>query len=94
MGAIPITELAKEKDVKIMVGCMSESAFGIAAAVHFSLGLSVDHMDLDSHLNYTKAIGVGLSTREGINYVSGKPGLGVEVNGFGDECQTILCRMG
>ncbi|WP_449462342.1 dipeptide epimerase [Tardisphaera miroshnichenkoae] len=82
--AIPIAELAKEEDMKVMVGCMSESAVGIAAAMHFSLALSVDYVDLDSHLNHSKAVADGLVTKDGMNYLSGKPGLGVEVNCFGD----------
>ncbi|MGC8631704.1 MAG: dipeptide epimerase [Thermoprotei archaeon] len=83
-GAIPIAELAKEEDMKIMVGCMSESEIGIAAAMHFSLGLSVDYLDLDSHLNHRDTIASGLSTNKGINGLSGMPGLGLEVKAFGD----------
>jgi len=76
-GAVPIAELAEEEDMKVMVGCMSESEVGIAAAMHFSLGLSVDYLDLDSHLNHREALATGLQTEGGVNRISGAPGLGI-----------------
>jgi len=82
-GAIPIAELAKEEDMKVMVGCNSESEVGIAAAMHFSLGLSVNYLDLDSHLNHSEVVAEGLSTRGGINQISDEPGLGLKVKAFG-----------
>ncbi|MGC8614916.1 MAG: dipeptide epimerase [Thermoprotei archaeon] len=81
-GGIPIAELAKEEDMKFMVGCMSESEVGIAAAMHFSLGLSADYLDLDSHLNHSEVIADGFSTKNGTNYLSGEPGFGVRVRSF------------
>ncbi len=49
--ALAITELAKAANLKLMIGCMSESSIGINQSVHFALGTGAfEFHDLDSHL--------------------------------------------
>ncbi|AEH50884.1 L-Ala-D/L-Glu epimerase [Pseudothermotoga thermarum] len=49
--ALAIVELAKAANLKLMIGCMSESSLGINQSVHFALGTGAfEFHDLDSHL--------------------------------------------
>ncbi|ABV32977.1 MULTISPECIES: L-Ala-D/L-Glu epimerase [Pseudothermotoga] len=49
--ALSIVELARSANLRLMIGCMSESSVGINQSVHFALGTGVfDFHDLDSHL--------------------------------------------
>lgn len=49
--ALSIVELARSANLKLMIGCMSESSVGINQSVHFALGTGAfDFHDLDSHL--------------------------------------------
>lgn len=49
--ALSIVELAKSANIRLMIGCMSESSVGINQSVHFALGTGAfDFCDLDSHL--------------------------------------------
>jgi len=49
--ALSIIELALSSNIKLMIGCMSESSVGINQSVHLACGRGVfDFCDLDSHL--------------------------------------------
>lgn len=51
LGAREIIRLARRARVRLMLGCMAESAVGLAPSVHLACGSGVFHyIDLDSHL--------------------------------------------
>ena len=71
-------DMARELDLKIMLGCMVESSVGITAAAHISP--LVDYADLDGHLL------IDNDPYDGVRIVNGRVviphgnGLGVELN--------------
>jgi L-Ala-D/L-Glu epimerase len=58
-----------------MLGCMVESALGIAPAAH--IASLVDYADLDGHLLLAEQPFSGLELRDGRVTPSAHPGLGV-----------------
>lgn len=51
LDAIAIVELAKTANIRLMIGCVSESSIGINQSVQFACGMGCfDFCDLDSHL--------------------------------------------
>jgi len=75
--AIRMASIARAAGMKIMVGCMIETKVGIAAGTHFALGIGADYADLDGYWDLTKQPYEGVEFRDGYNYVSDRPGLGV-----------------
>ncbi|MGC8619300.1 MAG: dipeptide epimerase [Thermoplasmata archaeon] len=76
--ALAIADLARAYDLKIMVGCMSETSLGIAASMHFALAIDADYVDLDSHFNLKEDIAENpIKNVFGMNYVNNDPGLGI-----------------
>lgn len=65
-----------------LVGCYSESALSIAAGLHFALsGSTIEFLDLDSHFTFPNDFAKdALGFESGLLVVSGRPGLGVEVD--------------
>lgn len=50
-GALEVMEIAKKNRIKLMIGCMAESALGLTPSVHLAAGSGAfNYVDLDSHL--------------------------------------------
>ena len=81
--ATEINSVAKAAGAPVMIGCMDESALGIAAALSFALSDSnVAYADLDGHLDLTKddpAAGA-VEIQGGMMLANERPGLGVELS--------------
>ena len=69
---------AKELNMKTMIGCMNETTVGSAAIAH--LAPLVDYIDMDGPLLLAADIATGIDYNYGKYTVTGKPGLGIEVN--------------
>jgi L-Ala-D/L-Glu epimerase len=74
-GAVRMIHAARAAGLKIMLGCMTETSVGIAAAAQ--LGPMVDCLDLDGHLLLANDPFVGLGGEGGRLTLNDEPGLGV-----------------
>lgn len=77
--AVKIIRYAKQKGLKINVGCMSESSCGIAAAAQ--LMQHVDWIDLDGPLLITNNLFTGVSFNAGKLEINNTQGTGAELIG-------------
>lgn len=73
--ALRIIHVARAHGLKVMMGCMSETALAITAAAHLSP--LADALDLDSHLNLKDDPFVGAAFLDGRIVPTYAPGLGV-----------------
>lgn len=73
--ALRIIHVARAHNLKVMIGCMSETSLAITAAAQ--LGSLVDALDLDSHLNLNPDPFVGAHYTDGRIVPTHAPGLGV-----------------
>lgn len=75
--ALRMIKHARQLDMKIMLGCMTESSIGISATAQL-LPLA-DYADLDGAVLLKKDIATGVSLEDGIIAYSGKAGIGAEL---------------
>lgn len=73
-----IIEQARQFDMQVMLGCMTETSCAISAAAQ--LASAVDYADLDGHLLITNDCFSGLSLVDGKVYPADAPGLGLLYN--------------
>lgn len=76
-----VIEIAEAAGIPLMIGCMVETKLAVTAGTHLALAMkNVKYADLDGYSSLKKDV-----TRDGVvivkgeNRVSGKPGLGLEV---------------
>ena len=74
---------ARELDMKVMVGCMTESTVGISGIAQL-LPL-LDYVDMDGPLLLAKDIADGVEIERGVVHYPAVPGNGVILTGFPDE---------
>ncbi len=76
--AIKMIKMARQRDMKIMIGCMIESSVGITAAAHLSP--LVDYADLDGNLLINNDPYSGVSIDNGSLILPNKNGLGISLS--------------
>lgn len=78
--ALQIEAVARAVRVPVMVGCMDESALGIAAGLHFALARPATTLaDLDGHIGLIGDPATpGLRIENGVLFPPDGPGLGIE----------------
>ncbi|MCK5562461.1 MAG: dipeptide epimerase [Thermoplasmata archaeon] len=81
-NGVKIASLAAEAGMVCQIGCFIETSVGIAAATHVALAVeNIKFADLDGHLFLKQDVIQDFQiTHEGINRVSGEPGLGLQID--------------
>ena len=76
--AIKMVKMARERDMKIMLGCMIETSVAISAAAHLSP--LVDYADLDGNLLINNDPYLGVTISDGKLILPKSSGLGITLN--------------
>ncbi len=74
--AVRMANAARALGLGVMLGCMVESALGIAPGAH--IASLMDHIDLDGNLLLARDPWTGVAFADGVQLPSDRPGLGVE----------------
>ncbi len=82
-NAVKISTLAEAAGMPCQIGCMIETGIGISAGTHLALALkNIKYADLDGHIFLEHDVVTDHQiTQDGINTISGRPGLGIKVEG-------------
>jgi o-succinylbenzoate synthase len=80
-NAVKISNITEAAGIPCQIGCMIETGIGITAGTHLALALkNIKYADLDGHIFLTHDVVTDHQiTNNGLNTISGRPGLGVKV---------------
>lgn len=73
--ALRMIKDARSRGMRVMLGCMTETSLGVAAAAH--IASLVDYADIDGHLLLAEDPFTGLQLDAGVVRPNDQPGLGV-----------------
>jgi len=78
--AMHINSVARSAGLEVMIGCMDESAYAIAAGLHYALARSnVCYADLDGHLDLIDDPAAGaVFIKKGYIFPNDQPGIGFQ----------------
>lgn len=81
LNAAKISTLTEGAGIPCQIGCMIETGVSITAGTHLALALrNIKYADLDGHIFLENDLVFDHQiTKDGINTISGRPGLGIKV---------------